>query len=139
MGQLATKDVKLSEGTVIPKETHPFVSLDRMWSPSIYSNPEEFDPYRFLKLREMPGYETSAQLVSPSPEHFGFGYGNHACPGRFFAANETKIALAQILLKYDFELPFGATEPSVMQVGSSFSSDPMAKISIRRRREEVGF
>lgn len=133
------KDLKLSDGTFIPKETFLLVSSERMWNPSIYPNPEEFDPYRFLKLREMPGHETSAQLVSPSPEHFGFGYGNHACPGRFFAANEAKIALAQILLKYDFKLPSGAAGPSVMKVGSALGADPMAKLSIRRRQEEVRF
>jgi len=137
MRRLVTEDVQLSDGTLLPKGTTTLVSGESMWDPSVYPDPETFDPYRFLKLRETPGHETSAQLVSPSPEHLGFGYGNHACPGRFFAANEVKIALAHVLLKYDFELAPGAAEPSVRRSGLSANADYMAKISIRRRKEEI--
>jgi cytochrome P450 len=33
----------------------------------------------------------------------GFGFGRHACPGRFFALNEMKIFFAHMLLNYDVE------------------------------------
>lgn len=137
MRRLVTKDITLSDGTLLPKGTITLLSSESMWDPSIYPNPETFDPYRFLKLRETPGHETSAQLVSPSPEHLGFGYGNHACPGRFFAANEVKIALAHILLKYDFKVAPGAAQPSVRRSGLGANADYMAKIAIRRRKEEI--
>lgn len=32
-----------------------------------------------------------------------FGYGKHACPGRFFAANEIKVIVINLLRKYDIE------------------------------------
>jgi cytochrome P450 len=48
-----------------------------------------------------PGKENTLLLVSMIPEYIGFGYGIHACPGRFFAANEVKIALIFMLLNYD--------------------------------------
>lgn len=46
----------------------------------------------------------------------GFGFGRHSCPGRFFAANEVKIALCHILLKYDFKLA-EAERPEHERVG----------------------
>ncbi|GFF24895.1 aldehyde reductase 1 [Aspergillus lentulus] len=136
MRRLALKDIKLSDGTLIPKGSSLLVSSHKMWDPDVYPNPETFDPYRFMRLRETPGHETSAQLVSPSPEHLGFGYGKHACPGRFYAANEVKIALCHILLKYDFKLPDGYT-PTVRTRGISVSADPSAKLVIRRRQDEI--
>ncbi|KAL2865244.1 cytochrome P450 [Aspergillus lucknowensis] len=128
--------VTLSDGIVIPKGAQIIVSNDRMWDPAVYRNPGEFDPRRFLELRGMPGHETSAQFVAPSPEHMGFGFGTHACPGRFFAANEVKVALCHILLKYDFRLAQGCT-PQVRRKGTSLTADPLARIEIRRRKEEM--
>ena len=136
MRRVATADVKLSDGTYIPKDTFLSVSSERMWDSEIYPNPLEFDGYRFLKLREVPGHETSAQVVSPSPEHMGFGFGRHACPGRFFAINEVKIALCHILLKYEFKLVDGSV-PLVRRNGFSLNSDPTMKLMIRRRQEEI--
>ncbi|KAF9889504.1 hypothetical protein FE257_007214 [Aspergillus nanangensis] len=128
MRRLAAQNIGLSDGTVIPKGASVFVSCERMWDPKIYPAPEKFDAYRFLKLRETAGHETSAQSVSPSPEHMGFGLGKHACPGRFFAINEVKIALCHILLKYDFKLAEGYT-PKPRKNGLSLNSDPFARIS----------
>lgn len=136
MRRLARKTVTLSDGTTIRKGTSIFVSGERMWDPKVYPNPNEFDAYRFLRLRETPGNETSAQLVSVSPQHLGFGLGKHACPGRFFAANEIKIALCHILLKYDFRLAEGS-QPEILSMGSEISANPFTKLQIRRRESEI--
>ncbi|KAF9887787.1 hypothetical protein FE257_009593 [Aspergillus nanangensis] len=136
MRRFAEADISLSDGKIIPKGTFIFVANNQMWDPEVYADPTTFDPYRFLKLRETPGHATSAQLVSPSPAHMGFGFGKHACPGRFFAVNEVKIALCHILLKYEFRLTEGCT-PTKMKMGVSLNADPFAKIDIRRREEEV--
>ncbi|KAL8321744.1 hypothetical protein RB597_007842 [Gaeumannomyces tritici] len=56
----------------------------------------KFDIYRFYRIRENAEAraEAKAQLVSTSPDFVApFGYGKHACPGRFFAAAEIKIIL----------------------------------------------
>ncbi|EDN04903.1 conserved hypothetical protein [Histoplasma mississippiense (nom. inval.)] len=86
MRRLAEEDIELSDKTFIPKGELIVVACDKMWDPDTYPNPSTFDPYRFVKFREKPGHEMSAQLVSTSPEHLGFGFGKHTCPGRFFAA-----------------------------------------------------
>lgn len=50
------------------------------------------------------------QMVTVSPSNLTFGYGRHACPGRFFAANEIKMIVGRALLNYDIALPEGAKE-----------------------------
>lgn len=135
MRRLAEENIKLSDGTLIPKGSVISVSSDTMWDPSIYPNPEVYDPYRFLKLRETPGNENTAQLVSVTPEHMAFGYGKHACPGRFFASNEVKVALCHILMKYDLKLAT-ETKPAVLRNGFALATNPFGKILIRRRQEE---
>lgn len=137
MRRVAEKNITLSDGTLIPQDTSLMVSAGSMWDDSIYPSPYKFDPYRFLRLREQPGHETSAQLVSPSPEHMGFGFGKHACPGRFFAANEIKIALCHILLKYEFRLTDEWRGVKVVERGMGLNAEHRAKMEIRRRSEEI--
>jgi cytochrome P450 len=107
-----------------------------MWNPDYWEDAEKFDPYRFLRMRQTPGQDHRAHLVSTSYEHLGFGHGMHACPGRFFAANEVKIALAHILLKYDWKLPEGVV-PKPVWYGMSYLPDQQAKLLFRRRDAEL--
>lgn len=39
--------------------------------------------------------------MTTSDEHFAFGHGRHACPGRFFVACELKLIMAHLLRNYD--------------------------------------
>jgi cytochrome P450 len=133
MRRVALSELELSDGTRIHKGGHLAVATERMRDPAVYSDPERWDGYRFLNMRQnTPGKEYAAQLVSTGADHLGFGHGEHACPGRFFAANEVKIALVHILLMYDFRLPKGV-EPRVMVRGFSLAADPKAKLELRRR------
>lgn len=75
-----------------------------MWDPELYANPDQWDGYRFLKMREDPAKQNSALLVSTRPDFLAFGHGQHACPGRFFASNEAKVAVLSFIMKYNFEL-----------------------------------
>ncbi|KAF2237303.1 ent-kaurene oxidase [Viridothelium virens] len=124
------------DGRKIPEGTHLKVVTDANYDADIYPDPETFDPYRFLKLREQPGQENNWQFVTPCPESLGFGHGVHACPGRFFASNEVKIALCWMLLKYDWRLEEGTT-PQNIWVGTEVIADPNLKVMYRRRTEEI--
>jgi cytochrome P450 len=74
--------------------------------------------------------------VTTTASHMGFGHGQHACPGRFFASNEIKVALCHLLLKYDFALVDGkVAEPISFEGGSSVN--PKVEVSLRRRKEEI--
>ncbi|KAI1491516.1 ent-kaurene oxidase [Biscogniauxia mediterranea] len=112
------KPVTLSDGTRLPagvmiETPHALAVQD----PLSYENPEKFDAHRFLNLRngtseDLLGYKNKEQhqFVTVTKDFMHFGYGRHACPGRFFAANEIKLILARILLTYDIKMPDGLTE-----------------------------
>lgn len=131
----ASAEVRLSNGFVIRKGDRILVDNTNMWNATHYAHPEQFDPYRFLKWRE-EGNENIAHLVSTSDKHMGFGHGEHACPGRFFAANELKIALCHLVLKYEWKLPEGH-DPEDLVVGSSIATNPFMRLLIRRREPEM--
>ncbi|OJJ68822.1 hypothetical protein ASPBRDRAFT_198415 [Aspergillus brasiliensis CBS 101740] len=136
MRRIALKEVKLSDGTVIPKNGMLAVSAHKLWDEDVYKDASSWDGYRFYKMRDDPERQTKAQLVTTAPENLAFGHGKHACPGRFFAANEVKIALIYLLLRYDWKLPEG-TVPKVRHGGFSMTVDPTLKMCVRRRREEM--
>lgn len=105
----------LSNGQVIPAGVIieiPAVAINS--DPTVYPDADTFDPLRFYNLRKKARDEGSVeaaasnQFVSISPSSLTFGYGRHACPGRFFAANEIKMIVAHALLKYDFRLSEGS-------------------------------
>lgn len=78
------------------------VSLD----PAVFPDAARFDPLRFYRLRTAPGADPSAhQFATVSEDALNFGWGRHACPGRFFAANEIKMVVAAVLLEWDVKMP----------------------------------
>lgn len=64
--------------------------------PSIYTEPDRFDPERFAPGRE-EDRRASYSLI-------GFGGGKHRCIGMVFAYQQIKIIWASILRRYDIEL-----------------------------------
>lgn len=136
MQRIAEADIHLSDGTVIRKGTKCAVANTTRLDGGLYEQPERFDGYRFVNMRNDAGKEHSAQFVTTSTESLGFGHGVHACPGRFFAANEVKIALCHLLLKYDLKLADGASS-DVTWYGFALNANKDAKISVRRRKEEI--
>ncbi|KAF4780766.1 ent-kaurene oxidase [Colletotrichum scovillei] len=136
MRRLATKDVTLPDDNITIRRGDT-VSVDTYSSidPTVYENPETYDIHRFRRMREQPGGANKAQLVTTSPEHLGFGHGLHACPGRFFASNEVKVALCHLLLKYDWKLAPGSPSEPVI-TGASMNVNPKAVVMVKRRVEE---
>ncbi|KAF6833767.1 cytochrome p450 [Colletotrichum musicola] len=139
MHREATKTVTLSNGVELPEGSRIAVDCSRMREFSVYREPGSFDGYRYLCMRERlgPGNDGAAHFVSTSPEHLGFGHGQHACPGRFFAANEIKIILCHLLMKYDWRIA-PDVKPASQSFGFTIEVDPKAKIEIRRRTGDLG-
>ena len=134
MNRLVKKEIQLSDGTLIPAGARVMVA-PKYADPTVYADPLAFDPYRFLREREKPGQNNAWQHVTPSAHHLGFGLGQHACPGRFFASNEIKVALAHLLLKYDWR--YDGKEPENMEFEGSTMTPPNVKVQLRRRSEEI--
>lgn len=127
-------DMVLSDGTVIKKGSRIHVDTHRMIDPTVYENPEEWQGDRYLKLRSVQGKDHASQLVATSVDHIGWGHGEHACPGRFFAANEVKVALCHMLMKYDWKLAPG-TDTSTVYFGFNQRVNPSTKVLCRRREK----
>ncbi|KAJ5028309.1 cytochrome P450 [Bipolaris maydis] len=137
MRRIATKDVHIAELNITIRKGE-YVSVDDSHGASLPAGEDvqKFDIYRWLRLRETPEFANKAHFVSTSPEHLAFGHGTHACPGRFFAANEIKIALCFLLLQYDWELAPGTTA-DLSPFGLSFLVDPKSTLRYRKREAEI--
>ena len=79
--RLALRPFTFSNGVTIPAGTLVVLPLRAIHTDGeIYSNPQEFDGFRFSKLREQEGDAAVAkhQIISTSAEHLAFGFGRHA-------------------------------------------------------------
>ncbi|KAL1982503.1 hypothetical protein VTN96DRAFT_1228 [Rasamsonia emersonii] len=139
LNRLVMKDITLSDGTVLPKGASVAISSHPvMTDASIYEDPERYDGRRFWRKRQEPGNEHRYQFVTTSPEHLGFGHGQHACPGRFFAANEIKIVLAHLLMKYDWTFADkDRGRPKTLTIGTENIVDPTVVLLFKSRKPEI--
>ena len=73
------KDITLSDGTFIPEGTVLAVATHAMHHDNAtYPNADEFDPFRFARMREEDGEGTKHQFVNTSLDYLAFGHGKHA-------------------------------------------------------------
>lgn len=113
-----TKEVVRKGGLDLPDGTHipqgawlgvPVLGVH--WDARFYPDPETYDPYRYVKLRrerergpgEDPVPSKDLDAGKPSSTYLGFGYGRHACPGRWYAVLMMKTMFAYLVLNYDVE------------------------------------
>ncbi|RDL34360.1 uncharacterized protein BP5553_07488 [Venustampulla echinocandica] len=153
--RITTAPLSLSTGHTLPKGTrfgfpswaiHTSTTAETFspaYNPSTAKGPTEFDGFRFSNLRAMGnGKENKHQFVTTAPESLNFGYGNHACPGRFFASNEIKVLMIEVLKNWDIRLK-GDVEgkggedkrPENYYNEATVAPNPLAEIEIRRRKE----
>ncbi|KAG9258879.1 cytochrome P450 [Emericellopsis atlantica] len=142
--RMVLKDFTLSNGQVIPagciiEVPSGIVNVD----PEVHDSPEQFDALRYYNMRIAKGEQDSAtktaevvansQFVSVGTSSLTFGYGRHACPGRFFAVNEIKMIMATALLHYDVKNVEGQEEriPN-WKFGSQSIPDSKGKILMRK-------
>ncbi|CBX93028.1 hypothetical protein IAQ61_008757 [Plenodomus lingam] len=130
------KGITLSNGQYIP----PGVLLETpaqaiSFDPAYYPNSTTFDGFRHAKLRAAGTGTDHArnQFVTVNEISLGFGYGRHACPGRFFATNEIKMILVRLILAYDVKMPGGRRERwEQIELGRSNSPDASKGLLFRR-------
>ncbi|KAI0148651.1 cytochrome P450 [Xylariaceae sp. FL1272] len=102
------KMVVAPEGVTLPDGSHiPFGTKVGISGYSVhhdeanYANAMQYDAFRFA--RDQSEDKKPQGLINTSDKFMGFSHGSHACPGRFFATNQLKIALGHIALLYEIE------------------------------------
>ncbi|KAF5006787.1 hypothetical protein FDECE_6841 [Fusarium decemcellulare] len=125
----------LSSGFSIPAHTTIGIPTQAItMDESLYPEPEKFDAFRFAKIRAAePELDGRSQYVASNTSSMSFGYGRHACPGRFFAAQEIKAIMAFILLEYDMRFSAGQSRPESFPAETQFLPNPMATVEFKRR------
>ncbi|KAK6259732.1 hypothetical protein SCA6_014206 [Theobroma cacao] len=103
-------------GYHIPKGTRLFVNVWKLQrDPRIWSNPEEFEPERFL---------TSYQNVDILGQHFElipFGSGRRSCPGMSWALQVIRLTIARLLQGFDLATPLNAPVDMTEEPGGTMS------------------
>ncbi|KAI0320025.1 cytochrome P450 [Amylostereum chailletii] len=108
MSRLTLKPFTLSNGITIPKGTIlSCAEAATHHDEGNYEDAKVFKPFRFSDTREEDGEAAKHQMISTGSNYIAFGHGRHACPGRFFAANELKCMLAHVVVNYDVNFEDG--------------------------------
>jgi cytochrome P450 len=133
------QDYTLSDGKVLPKSCWIAVaSGPLLLTQSQFENPLEFDGFRFDRMRQEGSLESQTEAAKTS--HFTstgkyslvFGHGRYACPGRFFAALESKLMLIHVLENYELRLPEGATRYKNLVYADANIPDPTKTVLFRK-------
>ena len=150
------KKVVDPKGVTLPSGEHlPFGSKVGVTSyavhhdESVYKNALEFNALRFSDDRDEADKNGRASLVASSDHFMAFSHGRHAwyvhvtvgraiwltfpshSPGRFFAANQLKLLLAQIVTKY--EIAPITERPANPWLNNTVGPPMWSKLRIRRR------
>ncbi|KAI0537286.1 cytochrome P450 [Xylaria digitata] len=136
--RIITEDLRLSDGFVIPAHTTIGVPAQAIaMDPKLFPDPNTFNGLRFAKIRQEtddPATKGKAQFVAANTQSMAFGYGRHACPGRFFASDEIKAITVYLLNNYDIKFAEGQTRPKSVQVETQFLPDHAATIQCKKRK-----
>jgi len=134
MTRIALKDFTFTDGTFIPKGTNVSIAAEMHRDENNYANPEIFDGFRFADMGLSAGDSGKYQMVATSPDHLVFGHGRHACPGRFFAANELKMMMAHLVLTYDVKLENEGVRPPNLWFTSVCVPGEKVEVLFRKRK-----
>ncbi|KAJ4349461.1 uncharacterized protein N0V89_008076 [Didymosphaeria variabile] len=135
-GRVIRKDLTLHDGITIPGGTIIGVPSHAIANdPSFCKDPEVFDGFRWIMpgVRE-PEVPAPPSFVTTNPSNLAWGYGKHACSGRFFASFEIKMVMAHILLNYDLKFEKRRVErPANIAFELQNAPDPSIKVLFKRR------
>ncbi|KAF4995334.1 hypothetical protein FDECE_12825 [Fusarium decemcellulare] len=123
----ALSDVTLSNGLRIPKGARIVlptgaINMDR----EFFEDPETFDGFRYYRMRTANDEaRTSNQMITVGKKDLTWGYGRHACPGRYIAEVAMKLLVIEFLERYNIRLPDGVTQrPNNIEFEGLIIPDP---------------
>ncbi|KAM0548758.1 hypothetical protein ACHAPJ_009754 [Fusarium lateritium] len=130
----ATDKLTLSDGTFIPKGTRMFTPISALhFDGDYWKEPNKFDPLRAYRWRQEEGKANKHMYVSVSKNEVGFGYGRHACPGRFLSETISKLFLAELVQQYEVKMPAGQGRLKNEEFQDIVEPDPHGEILMRRK------
>lgn len=127
------------------------------FDPDFYTDPTRFHPFRYCTPAQVEGTRTQRfykaqnqeiitsltnrpsastkgkSTVSLDDKFLSFGFGRHACPGRFFAMHEIKLMMAYILMNYEVE--FFSQRPEQFRIMWAQLPKEGTHFKVRRRAE----
>ncbi|EAW11043.1 cytochrome P450 [Aspergillus clavatus NRRL 1] len=95
---------RFHDGLTLPKGANiiaPALAIHH--DPENYTDGSKFDGFRFARYRQKQGDSHRWLASTIDPKFLQFGYGNHACPGRFYAIRKIKLVLGKLLMDYEFQ------------------------------------
>jgi cytochrome P450 len=113
---VGNKPLDLGNGIICPPGTRLMYPTQPMHlDPEFWPDPQRFDAFRFSDPfdKEAGGLLSASadgtakdreNLVDLTTTFLAWGYGKKACPGRWYAAQTIKQALAYMVMNYDVEL-----------------------------------
>ncbi|KAI1822227.1 cytochrome P450 [Xylaria intraflava] len=130
---VAPEGVTLPDGSHIPPGVKVGVSgYSIHHDEENYPDAMRYDAFRFVRDNDVGAGKRAQGLIKTSEKYMGFSHGPHACPGRFFAANQLKIALGHIALLYEIE-PL-ARRPENKWFFGHIAPPLTATLRVRRRK-----
>ncbi|KAI1121484.1 P450 monooxygenase [Nemania abortiva] len=139
LARMALKEYTFSNGLRIPKGSVIFTPNSPLFADEkFYPNPENFDGFRFEKMRNDPELGSSCDLTSTSEHSMHFGIGRHACPGRFMVSDEVKLAIIYLLQNFDFCMEDHSRRPKNVAFGKFILPDMNAKVWLRETTQRNG-
>ncbi|KAH9907589.1 putative cytochrome P450 [Xylariomycetidae sp. FL2044] len=127
--------IDLSNGFHIPAGTIVQCNTNMLdETPAAWGDPHAFDGFRFHRLRRSQAENANRyQFASPSYDSMQFGFGNDACPGRWFASNQIKIILAYVLSRYNVRFEDGVVgRPKNLMFEVNVLADPTKMVLFRK-------
>jgi cytochrome P450 len=109
--RITKSDWVLSNGVAIPKGS--FTAVD---STSLHFDKglQDGDAHEFKPFRH---YEKGKLATKTEPQFLSFGFGTHACPGRFLAIQEISTILSVIIRNYKISTQDGKSHPYMVKPG----------------------
>lgn len=102
-----------------------------------FESPQKFEGFRFYQKRQQsPDEARKHQLVTVGKYDLAWGYGRHACPGRYMADVVMKLVMIEFLVRYDIKYPTGTTRPEniiyegIVSSPSNFPSEHIGVVQL---------
>jgi len=120
--RVATSDFKIKD-YVVPKGTYVCISPAVQGRSDVFTNPDQFDPWRFTSER-LEGKDTSG--------FYAFSKGTHYCLGEKFAYLQVKTIITCILRK--FEVNLIGTEKDYPVDNTTLMAGPIKPVKLTYKR-----